>query len=84
MQVYDRVIPTRGEYTLFVLATGVFISVLIELVVKIARARVMDHVVVGVDGMLSRDIFHRLMSLRIDQVPASVGSLASQLSLIHI
>ncbi|WP_232625881.1 ATP-binding cassette domain-containing protein [Achromobacter deleyi] len=79
MQVYDRVIPTRGEYTLFVLATGVFISVLIELVVKIARARVMDHVVVGVDGMLSRDIFHRLMSLRIDQVPASVGSLASQI-----
>ena len=79
MQVYDRVIPTRGEYTLFVLATGVLISVLIELAVKIARARVMDHVVVGVDGMLSRDIFHRLMSLRIDQVPASVGSLAAQI-----
>lgn len=79
MQVYDRVIPTSGEYTLFVLAVGVLISVLIELAVKIARARVMDHVVVGVDGELSRDIFHRLMSLRIDQVPASVGSLASQI-----
>lgn len=79
MQVYDRVIPTRGEYTLFVLAGGVLISVLIELAVKIARARVMDHVVIGVDGVLSRDIFHRLMQLRIDQMPASVGSLASQI-----
>lgn len=79
MQVYDRVIPTHGQYTLFVLAAGVLISVLIELAVKIARARVMDHVVVGVDGMLSRDIFQRLMQLRIDQMPASVGSLASQI-----
>lgn len=79
MQVYDRVIPTHGEYTLFVLATGVLISVLIELAVKIARARVMDHVVVGVDGMLSRDIFQRLMQLRVDQMPASVGSLAAQI-----
>lgn len=79
MQVYDRVIPTHGEYTLFVLAAGVLISVLIELAVKIARARIMDHVVVGVDGMLSRDIFHRLMQLRIDQMPASVGSLAAQI-----
>lgn len=79
MQVYDRVIPTRGEYTLFVLACGVLVSVLIELAVKIARARVMDHVVVGVDGMLSRDIFHRLMQVRIDQMPASVGSLAAQI-----
>ncbi len=31
MQVYDRVIPVRSEYTLIILAAGVFISILIEL-----------------------------------------------------
>lgn len=79
MQVYDRVIPTRGDYTLFVLASGVLISVLIELAMKLARSHLMDHVVVGVDSRLSREIFHRLLQLRVDQLPASVGSLASQM-----
>lgn len=79
MQVYDRVIPTRSETTLFVLAAGVFFSVMIELAMKLARSHLMDHVVVGVDSRLSRAIFQRLLLLRVDQVPASVGSLASQL-----
>ena len=79
MQVYDRVIPTRSEYTLIVLAIGVTLSILIELGMKYARAHVMDYVVVGLDNRLSRDIFDRLLQLRVDQVPNSVGSLASQL-----
>jgi len=79
MQVYDRVIPTRGEYTLVILALGVVLSILIELGMKYARAHVMDYVVVGVDNRLSREIFDRLLQLRVDQVPNSVGSLASQL-----
>ena len=78
MQVYDRVIPTHGEYTLYVLAAGVTLSILFELAMKVARARVMDHVVVGVDARLSRDIFQRLLQLRIDQLPPSLGSLAGQ------
>lgn len=78
MQVYDRVIPTHGEYTLYVLAAGVTLSILFELAMKAARARVMDHVVVGMDARLSRDIFQRLLQLRIDQLPPSLGSLAGQ------
>lgn len=79
MQVYDRVIPTRSEYTLLILSLGVFISILIELAMKFARAHVMDYVVVGLDNRLSREIFDRLLQLRVDQVPNSVGSLAAQL-----
>lgn len=79
MQVYDRVIPTRGEYTLFVLAGGVLLSVIIELAMKYARSSLMDHVVVGVDSRLSREIFQRLLRLRLDQLPGSVGSLAAQI-----
>lgn len=79
MQVYDRVIPTRSEYTLVILSIGVLISILIELAMKFARSHVMDYVVVGLDNRLSREIFDRLLQLRVDQVPNSVGSLAGQI-----
>lgn len=79
MQVYDRVIPTRSEYTLLILSVGVLISILIELAMKFARSHIMDYVVVGLDAKLSREIFQRLLQLRVDQVPASVGSLAGQM-----
>ena len=79
MQVYDRVIPTRSEYTLWVLSMGVLLSIVFELAMKYARSKLMDHVVVGVDACLSHDIFDRLLQLRMDQIPSSVGSLAAQL-----
>lgn len=79
MQVYDRVIPTRGEFTLVILTLGVSLSIALELAMKFARASIMDYVVVGVDSTLSREIFQRLLHLRVDQIPASVGSLAGQI-----
>ena len=79
MQVYDRVIPTRSEYTLVILSLGVLLSILIELAMKYARSHLMDYVIVGLDNRLSREIFNRLLQLRVDQIPASVGSLAGQM-----
>ena len=79
MQVYDRVIPSRSEYTLIVLSFGVALSILIEYAMKVARSHLMDYVVVGFDHRLSREVFQQLLNLRVDQVPSSVGSLAGQL-----
>ena len=79
MQVYDRVIPTKGQYTLAVLSIGVAIGVIFELITKFARSHIMDHVTAGVDSILSPAIFQRLLNLRVDQIPPSVGSLVSQL-----
>ena len=79
MQVYDRVIPVRSDYTLIILGMGVFISILIELAMKFARSHVMDHIIVGLDQRFSREIFQRLLQLRVDQMPASVGSLSGQM-----
>lgn len=79
MQVYDRVIPTRSEYTLVILSSGVLLTILIELAMKYARSELMDHVIIGLDNRLSREIFSRLLSLRVDQLPNSVGSLAGQI-----
>ncbi|MFC6204627.1 type I secretion system permease/ATPase [Psychrobacter urativorans] len=79
MQVYDRVIPTRSEYTLIILASGVLLIIMFEAFMKFARARIMDKVAIGLDQYLSREVFERLLKVRIDQLPGSVGSMAAQL-----
>lgn len=79
MQVYDRVIPTSSKDTLIILSSGALLFIVCELGMKFARSAVMDKLVVGVDQGLSRKIFERLLRVRIDQMPNSVGSLVAQL-----
>lgn len=79
MQVYDRVIPTQGVATLMVLTTGVAIAAVLELIVKMARSALLEHSVKGMDLELSHRIFLRLLGIRMDQFPASVGTLSAQL-----
>jgi len=79
MQVYDRVIPAQGYSTLFVLTLGVALSIAFELVFKLIRSYLMEHAVVAIDSQLSREIFGRLLQVRLDQLPGTVGSLSAQL-----
>lgn len=79
MQVYDRVIPTQGYSTLLVLTLGVGIAMVFDIVIKVARSHLMEHAVVNMDRRLSREIFGRLLNVRMDQLPTSVGSLSGQM-----
>jgi ATP-binding cassette, subfamily C, bacterial LapB len=79
MQVYDRVLPTQGYATLQVLCLGVLLAIAFELILKYARSRVLEHAVVHLDSAMSRDVFERLVNVRMDQLPQSVGSLTGQL-----
>jgi ATP-binding cassette subfamily C protein LapB len=79
MQVYDRVIPSRGVDTLIVLTVGVLIAACFDLLLKFLRSLIMERVVQEVDVDMSHRIFERLLKVRMDQFPASVGTLASQL-----
>lgn len=79
MLVYDKVIPTKGFESLIVLFSGALLLILIEWGMKIARAHIMEHAATGLDVQLARDLFARLLGVRLDQMPQSVGSLASQL-----
>ena len=79
LQVYDRVIPTQGISTLIVLTVGVIMIMGVDLVVKLARGLIMENYIKGVDYEISHKIFHRLLGVRMDQFPSSVGSLASQI-----
>jgi ATP-binding cassette, subfamily C, bacterial LapB len=71
MQVYDRVIPTRSQSTLITLSIGVTLAILMELAMKMARSRMMESVTAGVDAQASRDIFQRLMTVRVDALPGA-------------
>ena len=79
MQVYDRVIPTHAYSTLWVLTVGVLLAMVFEFAARLARSKLMEHVVLRVDGELARKVFARLLSVRMDQLPQSVGSLSAQL-----
>lgn len=66
LQVYDRVIPHQSEATLWVLAAGASIALLMEAMLKSARAHLMDgagrQIELGVQQML----MERLLGMRSD------------------
>lgn len=80
MQIYNRVIPTNATQTLTVLTIGVLIALAVEYLMKHARSSLYDVLIDSVDQQLSRKVFMRLLSIRLDQMPSSVGSLASQMN----
>jgi ATP-binding cassette subfamily C protein LapB len=79
MQVYDRVIPTGAMQTLLVLTLGICGAIALEYVAKRLRSRVYEQLVDAVDRRLARTVYLRFLSIRLDQMPPSVGTLASQL-----
>jgi ATP-binding cassette subfamily C protein LapB len=78
MQVYDRVIPSQGFHTLWVLTVGVALSICLEFMLKQVRSHTVDQACNAIDHQLSEWFFNRMMGIRMEARPASVGTLASQ------
>ncbi|MHC5308251.1 type I secretion system permease/ATPase [Bartonella sp. LJL80] len=79
MQVWDRVVPGRAINTLWVLASGVAIALILELCMKTARVAVTDHFGKQADLKLSAMFYARTLNIRNDARPRSPGTLISQL-----
>jgi ATP-binding cassette subfamily C protein LapB len=79
MQVYDRVVPTGASQTLLVLTLGVLGIIVFELIAKGVRSSLYERLVDQVDQRLARTIYLRFLSIRLDQLPQSVGALAGQM-----
>ena len=79
MQVYDRVVPTGAKQTLLALTLGVFIAISFELIVKFLRSNINERLGDNIDRHLAKVIYSRFLGVRLDQLPASIGSLAAQL-----
>ncbi len=79
MQVYDRVVPTKGFSTLWVLTVGVLVAVGLELLLKQVRAYSVDSACKSIDLELSSVFFGKALDIRMDARPRTVGTFASQI-----
>lgn len=79
MNVYDRVVPNGAVETLWVLAIGVLVVYLFDFGLKMLRAYFLEVAAKKSDVMLSALLFEKVMRLRYDRMPASVGAFASNL-----
>lgn len=80
MQVYDRVVPTLAFSTLTTLVVGILLILVLELIFRVRRARMLDRLACSVDQRISEYAFNHLLSIRLDRLPSSLGSLAAQLN----
>lgn len=79
MNVYDRVVPNGAVETLWVLAIGVLIVYLFDFGLKMLRAYFLEVAAKKSDVLLSAQLFEKVMRLRYDRMPTSVGAFASNL-----
>ncbi len=79
MNVYDRVVPNQAFETLWVLAVGIVIVYVFDLIMKTLRAYFLDVAGKRVDIILSSTIFEKILALKAAVRPRSVGSLANNL-----
>jgi len=79
MNVYDRVVPNHAVETLWVLAVGVLVVYLFDFGLKMLRAYFIEVAGKKSDVLLSARLFEKVMGLRYDAMPASVGAFASNL-----
>ena len=79
MQVYDRVVPTQGFSTLWVLTIGVALAIGFELTMKLVRSHMVDKACKYIDLELSSVFFGKALDIRADARPRTVGTFASQI-----
>lgn len=79
MNVYDRVVPNRAMESLWMLALGVSLVLVLDLVLRTVRGYFIDLSSKRIDLKLSALIMERVLGMRLEHRPLSVGSFASNL-----
>jgi ATP-binding cassette subfamily C protein LapB len=79
MNVYDRVVPNRALETLWMLAAGLVIVLGADFALRSMRGFFLDLASKRIDLKLSAFIMERVLGMRLEERPASVGSFASNL-----
>lgn len=64
MQVYDRVIPHQSESTLWVLALGAFLALMLEMALKLARSGLMDMTGRKIELTVQKLLMDRLLGMK--------------------
>ena len=79
MNVYDRVVPNHAVETLWTLAIGLVIVVIMDFTLRMMRSHFLDLASERVDIAVSAQIMERVLGSRLEHRPASVGTYAVNL-----
>lgn len=74
MNVYDRVVPNSATDTLWVLASGVLLAFIFDILLRSLRAFFIDAASKHIDQKLSAKVFAQILGLKMQDWPNSVGA----------
>lgn len=79
MNVYDRVVPNHAFETLWALAIGIALVLCADLWMRSLRSRFVDEASARIDVALSATLMERVLGIKLEHRPESVGSFAANL-----
>jgi ATP-binding cassette, subfamily C, bacterial LapB len=79
MNVYDRVVPTQAYASLWTLAIGTAIAIVMEFIMRWLKARLVDLGGKKADLAINATLLREVMSIRLENRPQSVGTFASSM-----
>jgi ATP-binding cassette subfamily C protein LapB len=79
MNVYDRVVPNNAVETLWALAVGVLLVLGADLFMRLLRSHFVDEASARIDVQISATLMEKVLGMRLENRPESVGSFASNL-----
>ncbi|KAF1072835.1 MAG: Alpha-hemolysin translocation ATP-binding protein HlyB [Pseudomonas citronellolis] len=79
MQVYDRVVPNAAFDTLWILASGVGLAIVLDGVLRSLRGHLLTILGKRLDLQLSTLLFERVLNTRLSAKPGSVGAFSTQI-----
>jgi ATP-binding cassette subfamily C protein LapB len=79
MNVYDRVVPNNATETLWALSIGVVIIMCADVFMRLLRSHFVDEASARIDVQISATLMEKVLGMRLENRPESVGSFASNL-----
>ncbi len=79
MNVYDRVVPTQAYASLWTLAIGTVIAVVLEFFMRWLKARLVDLGGKKADLAINATLLREVMAIRLEHRPQSVGMFSSSM-----
>jgi ATP-binding cassette, subfamily C, bacterial LapB len=79
MNIYDRVVPNNAFETLWSLSVGVLLVLGADLFMRLLRSHFVDEASARIDVALSAKLMEKVLGLRLEHRPESVGSFAQNL-----
>lgn len=77
MNVYDRVVPTQAYTSLWTLAIGTSVAIILEFFMRWLKARLVDLGGKKADLAINATLLREIMSIRLEHRPQSIGIFAS-------